>query len=500
MMSTTSRVSTRFPEFDPERSYNMIIGGRSVPSVSGRTFRCLDPYDNVEWGHVARGSAEDVDAAVTAARAAFPGWAATPAITRLNYFRKWSDLLQQHVSELARLQVHENGKTIGEMTAAAGALSRLLDFVGQLALTLHGTTVQPFMPGHSAMTVRQPIGVVAAIAPWNNPLGLLSWKLMPALAAGNTVVVKPSEVTPVSTLRIVELALEAGFPDGVINVVTGDGEAGAALAEHPDIDKIGFTGSTATGRRIAESAGRRLIGTTLELGGKGPQIVFPDADLDRAVHSLAAGITAGTGQACNAGSRLLVHESIREQVVEQLTEVLAGVTYGDPLDPASQIGPLASRAQYERVTGYLAAADDEPGTSLLCGSRSGSALPGAGDGLFVEPTLFHTPDPQSRLRREEIFGPVGALIGFETEEEAVGIANESEFGLVSGLWTRDVERARRVAHRLQSGVVWINTWRAFSTNVPFGGWKSSGVGHELGLDLLDAYTEVKAIWLGPDGG
>jgi acyl-CoA reductase-like NAD-dependent aldehyde dehydrogenase len=370
--------------------------------------------------------------------------------------------------------------------------------VGHYATTLHGDTVTPQMPGHQAWTKRVPVGVVAAITPWNNPLGLLGWKLFPALAAGNAVIVKPSEVTPVSTIRLVELALEAGFPPGVISVVTGAGATGAALVNHPGVDKIAFTGSTATGRRIAEAAAGRLVRTTLELGGKGPNIVFPDANLDQAVNGLVVGLTAGTGQACNAGSRMLVHEDIKDEVVARLIKALGVLKIGDPLDPATSIGPIASRPQYLKVTGYLDIAEAEALTSLVTGARRATEVPGVDKGLFVEPTVYETPDPDSRLRREEIFGPVGSLITFRTEEEAVRIANDTDYGLVAGLWTTDVNRARRVSDQIDAGVVWINTWRAFSGNVPFGGRKASGVGHEMGLDIFDGYTHVKAYWLGPD--
>jgi aldehyde dehydrogenase (NAD+) len=343
------------------------------------------------------------------------------------------------------------------------------------------------------------VGVVAAITPWNNPLGLLAWKLFPALAAGNAVIVKPSEVTPVSTIRLVELAVEAGFPAGIVSVVTGAGAAGAALVEHKGIDKIAFTGSTATGRRIAQATAGRLIRTTLELGGKGANIVFADADLDRAVQGIVVGITAGTGQACNAGSRVLVHEDVKDEVVSRVKHALAALPIGDPLSPQTAIGPIASRAQYAKVCGYLEIAESEPSTRLVAGGRSGAEPFGVAQGLFVEPTLYETPDAQSRLRSEEIFGPVGSLITFASDEEAVSIANASDYGLVGGLWTSDIDRARRVSEQLDVGVVWINTWRAFSNNVPFGGRKDSGVGHEMGLDVFEEYTHVKAYWLGPDG-
>lgn len=497
-MTAHETKSTRFAHIDPSTHYSMIIGGARVPSVSGRTFRCVDPFENVEWGYVPEASAEDVHLAVAAAAEAFPKWSRMAPIARAELFTQWGSLIREHTEELALLQVHENGKTLFEMRMVANSLPGGALFAGQMALTIHGVTVTPNVPAHDSWTSRVPLGVVAAITPWNNPLGLLQAKLFPALAAGNTMVIKPSEVTPVSTLRLIELALEAGFPPGVINVVTGAGEAGAALVAHPQVAKVAFTGSTATGRKIAAVTGPNLIRASLELGGKGANIVFPDADMDRAVAGVVTGVIAGTGQACNAGARILLHESIREAFVERLRESLGKVVIGDPLDPTTEIGPLASRAQYAKVTGYFEIGEHEAGTSLVHGARSGTDLPEVSQGLFVEPTLFDTPDAASRIRCEEIFGPVGALISFSTEEEAIRIANESEFGLVSGVWTRDIDRARRFARALDVGVVWINTWRAFSNNVPFGGRKASGVGSEMGLDAFDEYTEVKAIWLGPE--
>ncbi|MGE4427637.1 MAG: aldehyde dehydrogenase [Solirubrobacteraceae bacterium] len=496
MSTVPSTVSERFPEIAPDTSYELFIDGVSVPSEGSDVFQCVDPYEEVAWGVVPVATAGDVDRAVRAARAAFPGWAATPVAARTETLRVFANLIRENVAELARLQVHENGKTIVEMTGVTSLLPALADYVGQLAIDDHGAVLQPTLPGHDAWTRPEPLGVVAAIAPWNNPLLLLAWKLFPAIAAGNTIVVKPSEVTPVSTLRLAQLAHEAGVPAGVINVVTGAAATGAALVGHPDIDKVAFTGSTTAGIQIAKTAAERVLPTTLELGGKGPQIVFPEGDLARAVPSLVAGLIAGTGQACNAGSRILVHRDVYDEVVGGLRKALDHVVVGDPLDPGTQIGPLASPAHYEKVTGYLRVADDEAGTTLLHGGRSGPELGGGETGLFVEPTIYATPERSSRVRCEEIFGPVGSVIPFEDEEEAVAIANESELGLVSGLWSQDVDRVARVSKRLQTGVVWVNTWRAFGINVPFGGYKLSGTGRELGPDMVRDYTQRKAVWLG----
>jgi aldehyde dehydrogenase (NAD+) len=366
----------RFADIDDTADFGMIIDGKSVPSESGRTFRLFDPFEEAEWASVPEASAADVDCAVKAARSAFETWSRTPVMVRSKILSDWASLIREHTEELARLQVHENGKTITEMRGATPLVSMMADYAAQLIHTLHGDVLTPMLPGHDAWTRKEPIGGVAAITPWNNPLVLLSWKLVPAIAAGNTIVIKPSEVTPVSTLRLVELAAEAGMPAGVINVITGHGAAGAALVEHPGIDKVAFTWPSETGRRIAETAARRFLRTTLELGGKGPQIVFPEADLGRAVDSLLTGVIAGTGQACNAGSRLLIHDSIYDEVVERLVTSFSAVPLGDPLDDKTAVGPLASRAHFEKVTSYLRVAEDEDGTDLVVGGRAGTDVPG----------------------------------------------------------------------------------------------------------------------------
>lgn len=496
MGSTQTNTSVRFEEFDATRRYGMIINGESVESESGRAFRCFDPFEEKEWGYVPEASAIDVDRAVRAARAAFAGWSSAAPGFRVEVLRRWAEAIRTNLPELARTQVHENGKTLTEMSGATPGVAAIADYSAQMSLALHGSTVGPAGPGHDAWTLREPLGVVACITPWNNPLVLLSWKLFPALAAGNTVVIKPSEVTPISTIRLIEIGITAGLPRGVVNVVTGAGEAGGALVEHPGVAKIAFTGSTGTGRRISEAAARRFAGVTLELGGKGPQIVFPDADLTRAVPSLHAGIINGTGQACNAGSRILIHTSIYDDVIQRLVTEFEATAMGDPIDPKTQVGPIASRAQYSKIRSYLDIADSESSTELLYGARTGPEVGGGDTGLFIEPTLYTTPDATSRLRCEEIFGPIGSVIRFEDEADALRIANESDFGLVSGVWTQDIDRANRMSRKIEAGVVWINTWRAFSWNVPFGGRKESGVGQELGVNLLAPYTHEKAVWLG----
>ena len=492
MSAPTIAPSSRFADIPGDARFPLIIDGEERASETGATFRCLDPFDEEEWGYVAQGGAVDVDLAVGSSRKAFATWRATPQSVRSRIVSRWGDLMVEHADELGRLQVHENGKTLVEMRSAVVASASAARHFAHLASTHHGVTVDPGVPHHQAWTLREPIGVVAAITPWNNPIGLLCWKLFPAVAVGNTVVIKPSEVTPASTVRLVQLGLEAGLPPGVVNVVTGAGETGRALAEHPDVDKIAFTGSTATGRAIAVAAAARFADVTLELGGKGPNIVFSDADIDRAVEGLRTGVTAGNGQACNAGSRLLIHADIRDEVVERLGRSLAEMRIGDPLDPNTELGPLASRAQHAKILSYFDIAREE-GHRLVTG---GSRVDGVERGLFVRPTLYDDVDNRSRLAQEEVFGPVGAAMTFRTDEEALALANDIPYGLTAGFWTNDLERAHRLQSQIRSGVVWINTWRVFTPNLPFGGVKASGIGHENGLDALDNYTETKSVYLG----
>jgi aldehyde dehydrogenase (NAD+) len=484
----------RFPDIDPTTTYDLIVGGQEVPAKDGETFSCVDPYDDVEWGQVADASAADVDRAVRSAQDAFPSWRDTSAAQRQSILTRWSELIAEHTPAIARLQVHENGKTITENRMALGGAARMAVTAAHLGMTLQGAAAQPLGPNFDAWTRHEPLGVVAAITPWNNPLSLLANKLFPALAAGNSVVIKPSEVTPVSTLALVRLGIEAGLPDGVVNVVTGAGRTGAALAEHPGIAKVAFTGSTATGRKIAQAVAARFVLTSFELGGKGPNIVFADAKLDDAVAGLVTGMAAGAGQACNAGPRILLEAPVYDEVIEKLIAELARLRIGDPLDPEVDMGPLASRAQYQKVCDYLDIAAQE-GHTRLAGGRRGREVDQGGHGLFVEPTLYQAAGGRSRLMQEEIFGPVAGAVRFETEEEAVALANGVDYGLVAGFWTQNLARGHRLVSQLDAGTVWVNTWRMFSQLLPFGGFKDSGVGHEMGLDAVAQYTRTKATFL-----
>jgi acyl-CoA reductase-like NAD-dependent aldehyde dehydrogenase len=468
----------------------MFIGGRWIDAADGARFRCFDPYAEQEWGSVPQASAADVEGAVRAAHEAFNGsWRAVLPAQRAAMLRRFAALILENVDLLACTQVRENGKCISEMRPGVSSMAGMCHFFAGLGETSHGYTVQPSVPGYHAHTRREPIGVVAAITPWNTPLGLLGFKLFPALAAGNTIVIKPSEVTPISTLLLGKLIEEAGFPAGVVNIVTGAGATGQALVAHPLVDKIAFTGSTATGSAIAKVAADRHARVSLELGGKSPNIVFEDADMDAAVNGVVSGIFAATGQACNAGSRVLVQRGVFEEFVQRLTAKAETIRFGDPLDPATEMGPLASRAQLTKVTRYF-----EIGAKEGLSASAGADRPDCG-GLFVKPTVYADPPLGSRLVAEEIFGPVAMVIPFADEDEAVRIANDTQYGLAAGVWTQDLGRAHRMIERIRAGVVWVNTYRMGGAALPFGGMKASGIGRELGIDALDQYTEVKSVWI-----
>ena len=493
--SAGTAVTPRFP-VETDRDYAMLIDGEWVGPGGRDTFTCVDPFENRPWGRIPVATVDDVDHAVRAARRAFDedGWLQTPAVARAGMLRRLADLIERYADELASIQIHENGKLIGEMTATAHGMAMHARFVAGLAETMGGTSMQG-VPGYTAYTVREPVGVVAAITPWNSPLTLLSWKLFPALAAGCTVVIKPSEVTPTSTLRLAELCMEAGFPAGVVNVVTGFGQpTGAALAGHPDVDKIAFTGSTGAGKAMLAAAQPRIGRVTLELGGKSPNIVFGDADLDNAVHGVMGGIFAATGQTCMAGSRVLVEDSVYDEFVERLSEAASKLTLGDPLDPTVDVGPVACRNQFDRVLQYIQIGQDE-GAKVTAGGVRDSSTPETERGLFVQPTVFAGVDNSSRLAQEEIFGPVASIVRFSGEDEATRLANDIDFGLAAAVWTKDVARAHRMVKRLRAGTVWVNAYRVVHYAMPFGGFKQSGLGRELGTNALDAYTEVKSVWI-----
>ncbi|MBV9593083.1 MAG: aldehyde dehydrogenase [Actinobacteria bacterium] len=482
-------------ELASDRPYKLLIDGEFVDAEDGQTFQCEYPFTGELWGQAPLASAGDVDRAVRAARRAFDyGWGQSKPIERATLLRRLRDLVIRDAENLGLLQVHENGKLLSEMGQTGFGLARLADFMAGLAESTHGYTSPSNLDKMVSYTLREPIGVVAAITPWNSPLGLLAWKLFPALAAGNTIVIKPSEVTPLSTLRLGELCVEAGFPRGVVNVVTGYGNpTGAALVEHPLVDKIAFTGSTATGQAIAKVAAGRTARVSLELGGKSPNIIFDDADLDLAVGGVMAGIFSASGQTCMAGSRILVQRSISDEFFDRLATRINALKLGDPLDSSSQISPVASRAQLAKVLSYIDIAKNEGAEALTGGGRADA--PELANGFFVKPTIFLNVTNDARIAREEVFGPVGAVIRFDDEDDAARIANDTIYGLAGAIWTENLRRAHRMIPRVRGGTIWVNNYRIGEYTRPFGGFKQSGLGREQGIDALHEYTENKSVFI-----
>ena len=474
----------------------LFIDGKFVNAESGETMATLNPHDNSEIAQIAMAGHADVDKAIHAAQRAYPKWSRMSAMDRGRILLKLADLIEANAEQLALLESLDTGHPIRD--------SRILDvprtavtyrYFGGMADKFQGDVV-PVEAGFLNYVSREPLGVVGQVVPWNFPLMFTSWKMAPALAAGNCVVLKPAEITPLSSLRIAELMAEAGMPDGVVNILPGLGQvAGQYIAEHPEIAKIAFTGSTATGRRIVQASAGNLKKVQLELGGKGANIVFEDAFLPAAINGAAWAIFHNQGQACIAGARLVLHESIAEEFLEKFTALAKSIRLGNPLDPNTEMGPLTSQMHRDRVLSYVDIARQEGGEVLSGGKAPGGDLSA---GCYVEPTIVRAKSTHDRIAQEEVFGPFVTVLTFKTDEEALAIANSTEYGLGAGLWTRNLQRAHLMAREIKSGMVWINCYKRVNPGSPFGGVGQSGYGREMGFDVMREYTQAKSVWVNID--
>jgi aldehyde dehydrogenase (NAD+) len=474
----------------------MLIDGKFVPAINGRTFDSVNPATGRAFAQVADGGVEDVELAVTAARRAFEGpWSRFKPFERQAILLRLADLVEAHFEQLALLDTLDMGGPITATRARKQRAIALLRYYAGFATAIHGDTITNSQAGDVlSYTLKEPVGVVAAINPWNGPFGMAVWKIAPALAAGCAVILKPAEQAPLSPLRLGELCLEAGVPPGVINIVQGPGSiVGAALAAHPGIDKIAFTGSTATGQAIMRAAASNMKRVSLELGGKSPNIVFNDADLDIAVPGAAMAVFANSGQMCSAGTRLFVQRRIYPEFVERLAAFAGQLRVGDPLDPRTQLGPLVSQAQLERVTGYLESGKSQGARAASGGGRMTGY--GCEQGYFVEPTVFTNVTDDMKIAREEIFGPVICVLPFDTLDEAIARGNDTNYGLGGGVWTQNIDNAHRVSKGLRTGSVWVNCYQLMDPAVPFGGYKTSGIGRESGREHMEEFLETKAVWI-----
>jgi aldehyde dehydrogenase (NAD+) len=472
---------------------DLFINNEWRPATSGKRFSVVNPATEEVLADVAAGDAADVDNAVRAAKACFESgsWRDLSARKRGRMLYKAADLLDARLDEFAKLETAQNGKTLFESKIELTMTVNTLRYYAGWADKIVGDTL-PVEGPFFTYTLREPVGVVGAIVPWNFPLNIASWKIAPALAAGCTMILKPASETPLTALLFAELVLEAGFPPGAFNVVSGGGStAGAALVRHPDVDKISFTGSTEVGRQIMKLAADTNKRVTLELGGKSPNVIFADADLKAAVRGAQTGIFYGKGEVCAAGSRLLVEKSVHEQVVAQLAEGAKKLVPGDPLDKNTRLGALVSKQQQATVLSYIQKGVDE-GARLVAGGKAAQAN---GKGYFVEATVFDGVRPEMTIAREEIFGPVLAVLTFDDFEQGVRLANQTMYGLAAGIWTKDIQKAHRAAKAIRAGTVWINSYNFYDSGAPFGGFKASGFGRDLGRDALDGYLETKTVWV-----
>src|SRR5580692_11109812 len=490
--ATRGAKSSAALEFLKSSPKKLLINGKWVPSKSGKTFETLNPSNEQVLALVAEGDKADVDEAVKHARKAYEEgqWSKLSPHARTHFLLKIAALIDQHAEELAELETLDNGKPLFESKNidVPGAAETFRYYAG-FATKIYGET-NPSDPSMFNYTLREPVGVCGQIIPWNGPIAMFAWKIAPSLACGNGSIIKPAEQTPLTALRLGELILEAGLPEGVVNIITGFGEtAGAAIASHPDIDKVAFTGSTEVGKLILKASAGNLKRVSLELGGKSPNVVFEDADLESAVATSVFGFTMLSGQVCCAGTRVFVQEDFHDRFADALTRYTAKVRAGDPLDPKTTVGPLVSKEQFERVKGYLAIGKDE-GAKLTTGGDVTD-----GKGYFVNPTVFTDVKNTMQIAREEIFGPVASVIPFKDENDAVLQGNDTTYGLAAGIWSRDISRAHKVARAIKAGTVWVNCYNNIDPISPFGGYKQSGIGRELGKHSLDLYTQVKSVYV-----